>query len=52
MRIHTATDFGELIRKTRKKFRLTQAQLAAATGIGEHFLREREKGKTTCQLMY
>jgi y4mF family transcriptional regulator len=50
MRIETAQDFGSLIKNTRKKAKLTQAQLAAASGIGERFVRELEKGKTTCQL--
>ena len=50
MKILTTTDFGTLIRDTRKQSKLTQAQLAAASGIGERFVRELEKGKTTCQL--
>ncbi len=50
MRIITAADFGKLIRSTRKKIKLTQAQLAAASGIGERFIRELEKGKLSCQL--
>lgn len=50
MYIKTASDFGKLIRKTRKQAKLTQAQLAAASNIGERFLRELEKGKPTCQL--
>jgi y4mF family transcriptional regulator len=41
---------GKLIRATRKKAKLTQAELAAASGIGERFIRELEKGKPTCQL--
>jgi HTH-type transcriptional regulator/antitoxin HipB len=48
--IRTAKDFGNLIRLTRKKAKLTQADLAAASGIGERFLRELEKGKPSCQL--
>ena len=50
MKILTTIDFGTLIRETRKKSKLTQAQLAAASGIGERFVRELEKGKATCQL--
>jgi HTH-type transcriptional regulator/antitoxin HipB len=50
MRIIYAKDFGKLIRDARKKVKLTQGQLAAASGIGERFVRELEKGKTTCQL--
>ncbi len=50
MKILTTTDFGALIRDTRKQSKLTQSQLAAAAGIGERFVRELEKGKATCQL--
>lgn len=50
MRIITAMDLGKLIRASRKKAKLTQAELAAASGIGERFIRELEKGKPSCQL--
>ena len=50
MRIITASDFGSLVQDARKKAKLTQTQLAAASGIGERFIRELEKGKPTCQL--
>lgn len=50
MRIIQAKEFGTLIRTTRKSLGLTQAQLAAASGLGERFIRELEKGKPTCQL--
>jgi y4mF family transcriptional regulator len=50
MRIITAKDFGEQVRAARKRAKLTQAQLAAASSIGERFVRELEKGKVTCQL--
>ncbi len=50
MTVMTAKDFGELIRATRRESKLTQAELAAACGIGERFVRELEKGKPTCQL--
>jgi HTH-type transcriptional regulator/antitoxin HipB len=50
MRIITAKEFGKLIHEARKKAKLTQSQLAAASGIGERFVRELEKGKATCQL--
>ncbi len=48
--IKNAKDLGRLIRITRKKAKLTQAELAAASGIGERFVRELEKGKPSCQL--
>lgn len=50
MLITTVKDFGALIRSTRKKVGLNQAQLAAASGVGERFVRELEKGKPSCQL--
>ena len=50
MRITNAIEFGKLIREIRKKAKLTQAELAAASGIGERFVRELEKGKPSCQL--
>lgn len=50
MKIRTAKEFGELIHNARIKADLTQAQLAAASGTGERFIRELEKGKATCQL--
>jgi len=48
--IRTTKEFGHLIKTTRKKAQLTQAALAAASGIGERFVRELEKGKVSCQL--
>jgi y4mF family transcriptional regulator len=50
MKVITAKEFGKLIRDTRRKSKLTQAQLAAASGTGERFVRELEKGKPTAQL--
>jgi HTH-type transcriptional regulator/antitoxin HipB len=50
MRITNTTEMGKLIRATRKKAKLTQTELAAASGIGERFIRELETGKPTCQL--
>ena len=50
MKITNTEDMGKLIRATRRKAKLTQAELAAASGIGERFIRELEKGKPSCQL--
>jgi HTH-type transcriptional regulator / antitoxin HipB len=50
MKLITAKDFGNAVLVARKNAKLTQAQLAAASGIGERFVRELEKGKATCQL--
>lgn len=50
MQLIIAADFGKLIYQARRNAKLTQAQLAAASNIGERFIRELEKGKSTCQL--
>lgn len=50
MNILNTKDYGGLIRTIRKQHKLTQAQLAAATGLGVRFVRELEKGKPSCQL--
>ena len=50
MKMRNAEDFGQLIRTARKKIHLTQTALAAASGVGERFIRELEKGKPSCQL--
>jgi y4mF family transcriptional regulator len=50
MRVINTIDFGKLIHATRKKTKLTQADLATASGIGECFVQELEKGKVSCQL--
>lgn len=50
MTFKTAKEFGKLIYTARKQTKLTQRQLAAASGVGERFVRELEKGKPTCQL--
>ncbi|MEO8400296.1 MAG: type II toxin-antitoxin system Y4mF family antitoxin [Gammaproteobacteria bacterium] len=49
MKITNTIEFGKLIRDVRKNTNLTQAALAAASGIGERFIRELEKGKPSCQ---
>ncbi|MES2218262.1 MAG: helix-turn-helix transcriptional regulator [Pseudomonadota bacterium] len=50
IKITNTNAFGKLIHERRKKLKLTQADLAAASGIGERFVRELEKGKPSCQL--
>lgn len=50
MPLKTAQDFGTLIRTTRKASRVTQKELAAASGTGVRFIRELEKGKPSCEL--
>lgn len=48
--ISNAKALGTIIKHVRKASKLTQAQLAAASGVGERFVREVEKGKPSCQL--
>ena len=43
-------EFGEIIRRERKRQKVTQAELAALAGVGLRFLRELETGKASCQL--
>jgi len=41
---------GDLVRRTRKQQELTQAQLAAVSGVGIRFVRELENGKASCHI--
>lgn len=41
---------GDIIRKVRKRQKLTQEQLAAACGVGVRFIRELEQGKESCYI--
>ena len=41
---------GEVIRLTRKRLKVTQKDLALASGTGLRFIIELEQGKRTCQL--
>jgi len=43
-------ELGITIRETRKKDRLTQAELAFAAGVGIRFVSELEAGKPTAQI--
>ncbi len=43
-------DIGKQIKALRKKFQLTQVELAERAGIGIRFIRELEKGKPTVRL--
>ena len=48
--IKKASQLGRCIRDTRKKQALTQAELAAVSGVGLRFVRELEQGKESCHL--
>jgi len=45
-----ARTFGALIRSRRQALRMSQDQLALATGVGRRFLIDLEAGKASCQL--
>lgn len=46
----TPGEIGKSIRTTRKKMRVTQADLALTSGTGLRFIIDLEKGKSTCQI--
>lgn len=43
-------DLGKEIRRIRRGLRITQKELALASGTGLRFIIDLEKGKPTCQL--
>lgn len=43
-------DIGRIVRDTRKRMRVTQADLALTSGTGLRFIIDLEKGKPTCQI--
>ncbi|MEI8039129.1 MAG: helix-turn-helix domain-containing protein [Verrucomicrobiota bacterium] len=42
--------FGEAIRGARRRLKVTQKDLALASGTGLRFIIDLEKGKATCQI--
>lgn len=50
MQIKTTKDIAELIKKTRKEQKLTQAELALISNVGIRFLSDLENGKPTCEI--
>jgi len=50
MRLHTAGDFGALIRGRRTRLQFSQAQLARKVGVGRQWVVELEKGKPRAPL--
>ena len=50
MKITSAREFGELIRKVRKDLDLTQTDVAGPSGVGLRFIVDLEHGKPTCEL--
>ncbi len=50
MKIIDAKSLGQAIREQRRRLKVTQKDLAMASGTGLRFVIDLEKGKTTCQL--
>ena len=48
--INSAADAGAFCRNWRKRERITQADLAAAAGVGVRFVSEFERGKHSCEI--
>lgn len=49
-KISKPESLGALIRAERKRQKLTQENLAAASGVGIRYIRELEQGKETCYI--
>lgn len=47
---YTPKQIGEIIKHTRKRLGVRQADLALTSGTGLRFIIDLEKGKATCQL--
>ncbi len=48
--INDTIELGKALRRARKQLRLTQPQLALATGVGVRFIVDLEAGKPTIQM--
>jgi y4mF family transcriptional regulator len=48
--ITSAQELGRLVRQVRRNQGVTQAELAGASGVGQRFVVDLEKGKPTCEL--
>lgn len=45
-----AAEIGQIIRKTRRKLGLNQADLALSAGTARRFISDLENGKASCQI--
>ncbi len=48
--VPSTKELGNLIRQTRRRYRITQQTLAMVSGTGLRFIIELEKGKVSCQV--
>ncbi|HEY9676878.1 MAG TPA: helix-turn-helix transcriptional regulator [Drouetiella sp.] len=49
-RITSPEELADFIKDSRKGLGLTQRDLAGASGLGERFIGDLERGKSTCQI--
>lgn len=50
MFIKSVKELGILVRDTRKKFKLSQVELAQLSNLGTRFISDLENGKPTCEI--
>ena len=50
MNVTDSKTLGEAVRAARKRLKVTQKELALASGTGLRFIIDLERGKPTCQL--
>ena len=48
--VHDTRILGRLVRRARRARGLTQIELAGMAGLGERFIVDLERGKTTCEI--
>jgi len=48
--IHNTAELGQLLRAYRKSRNMSQVEAAALAGVGERFLSELERGKSTAEI--
>jgi len=46
----TISNLGKIVQQKRKFLKLTQEELATASGTGTRFIQDIEKGKPTCHI--
>jgi y4mF family transcriptional regulator len=50
MTVSSTRELGQAVRRHRRALGLSQRDLALATGVGERFIVDLERGKETCQV--
>lgn len=49
-KIHSVNSLGKILQQKRKQASLTQAELAALSGVGNRFISDLENGKPTLEI--